>query len=119
MVSGDSAPVSQPVRERSTLDWAQLACWALALAYVTAFWIALDSRGQGSPMSGDWEAATNVPEEIAAPAPGEAVVCLACGRPLHEIVRYTGSLRCPSCRETEAPLDPALVHAWHQTGAPY
>jgi hypothetical protein len=34
--------------------------------------------------------------------------CLACNGPVEKSLRALGSLRCLGCRESNAPLDPAL-----------
>jgi hypothetical protein len=37
--------------------------------------------------------------------------CLACNGPVEKSLAALGSLRCLSCRETDAPLDPTLFSA--------
>jgi hypothetical protein len=39
------------------------------------------------------------------------LICLSCGRELAPPLARLGSLRCHTCRELDAPLDPRLVPA--------
>jgi len=39
------------------------------------------------------------------------IICLACGAPLPESLRWTASLRCHGCRELEVPLRADLARS--------
>jgi hypothetical protein len=45
------------------------------------------------------------------------LVCLSCGGELAPPLAQLGSLRCHSCRELDAPLDPGLIPAQAGTAA--
>ena len=43
--------------------------------------------------------------------------CLSCNGPVEKSLSVLGSLRCLSCRETNAPLDAQLFNESHTNGA--
>jgi hypothetical protein len=42
--------------------------------------------------------------------------CLACNGPVEKSLKALGSLRCLTCRDVNAPLDPALFPEVHANG---